>query len=92
MNINEDDILSLLLLFEKLKGIESKWSMHINLLPIKYDSLPNYNDDDLDFIKGCHLYNIGKKWKLQIKHDYETLMNKKLTDNNNETYYIKDIF
>jgi len=92
MNINEDDILSLLLLFEKLKGIESKWSMHINLLPIKYDSLPNYNDDELDIIKGCHLYDIGKKWKLQIKHDYETLMNKKLTDNNNETYYIKDIF
>lgn len=90
-SINEDDILSLLLIFERYKGVKSKWAMHISILPTNYDSLPNYNDSDLEVIKGCNLYNIGIKWKLQIKEDYEKLMNIKLKYENDDIY-VKDIF
>ena len=86
--LQEDDILSLLLIYEKLKGSESLWSMHIDILPSKYDSIPNYTDEELDELKGTNIYTIGKHWKEQIKDDYNKLMD----TNINNDIKVKDIF
>lgn len=86
--LQEDDILSLLLIFEKFKGTESKWSMHIDILPTGYDSIPNYSDEELDELKGTNMYTIGKHWKNQIKDDYNKLMNTNIDDD----VKVKDIF
>jgi len=50
--LKEDDILSLLLIYEKFKGKESKWYQHIDILPKHYDSLPNFNQIEIEELKG----------------------------------------
>ena len=54
--IKEDDVLSLLLIYEKFKGKESKWYKHIDILPQHYDSLPNFNQLELEELKGFYRY------------------------------------
>jgi SET domain-containing protein 6 len=57
--IKEDDVLSLFLIYEKFKGKESKWYKHIDILPKYYDSLPNFNQLELEELKGfyrCYYY------------------------------------
>ncbi len=72
--LREDDCLSLLLLYEKHdKKHESKWWKHIELLPIHYDSIIYYNDDEMELIRGTNLYVIAKVWQKQIHNDYEEL-------------------
>ena len=70
----EDDLLALLLLYEKFVNKDnSKWAKHIEILPEKYHNIANYTDVELEYIKGSNLYMVAKKWKIQIKTDYEDL-------------------
>ena len=70
----EDDVLALLILFEKFeRGEKSRWYKHLRLLPGCYHSISNYTDSELEYIEGCNLYSIGIAWKQQIHEDFISL-------------------
>lgn len=70
----EDDLLVLILMHEIKKGDDSKWSKHLKLLPKTFHSIINYNDDELEYIKGSNLYLIARQWKIQVRDDYLELI------------------
>lgn len=71
--VQEDDLLSVLLLYHQLLGSSSRWQPHIQLLPKQYHSVINYNDEELEKIKGCNLYVIAVRWKEQVRDDYQRI-------------------
>jgi hypothetical protein len=75
MNIwREDDLLALLLLYEKhTRQDQSKWSLHIQLLPLAYHNTVNFTVDELELIKGSNLYLTTHQWREQIRSDYQTI-------------------
>ena len=84
--MREDDLLVLLLLYEKYVMMDlSKWHQHIKILPKKYYSIPNFSNDQLELIKGSNLYNIGIRWKQQLNDDFIELYNTEISipDDNN---------
>ena len=67
----EDDILAILLLYEKyFKKENSKWFVHIQYLPSNYHSIINFTDEELKEIKGSNLYDLTINWKAQIQSDF----------------------
>jgi hypothetical protein len=67
----EDDILALLLLYEKhVLGDQSRWSLHLKYLPVVYHNTINFMDEELEWIKGSNLYLTTIQWKQQIQSDY----------------------
>jgi len=76
----EDDLLVLLLLHEKYVAREaSKWRRHISILPRVYHSIANYADEELELIKGSNLYVTTKRWKQQLRQDFEALRDRKVS-------------
>lgn len=73
-SMREDDLLSLLLLYERFVLCDqSKFHLHILSLPKEYHSIVNYTEDELEEIKGTNLYITAKRWKIQIQNDFEGL-------------------
>lgn len=69
----EDDLLSLLLLYEKKLGPASMWYQHIIHLPKTYHSIVNHSAEELQFIQGSELFTTTERWKCQISNDYKEL-------------------
>lgn len=73
----EDDVLALLLLYEKFhKGTSSKWHTHIERLPIQYHSIINFSSEELEWIRGCNLAVTAAAWQQQVKADFDALLPK----------------
>lgn len=72
--LSEDDMLSLLLLHERHKGSESRWSKHFAVIPRVYHSVANYSDDDLALLRGSNLLDVAYRWKDQLQADFAALM------------------
>jgi hypothetical protein len=72
--LREDDALSLLLLYECSLGTSSKWYKHIQVIPEQYHSVVNYSEDELEYLKGSNLYELTKRWKVQIRNDYDEIL------------------
>ena len=69
----EDDMLVMLLLCEKHE-VTSKWARHIEIIPSSYDSIINYTDTELEYIKGSNLHSLTLSWKQQTQTDYSDLL------------------
>ena len=70
----EDDLLAILLLYEKYHKRESSfWHPHIQCIPKEYHSIINFTDDELEMIKGSNLYMTTIAWKSQIRNDFMSL-------------------
>ena len=70
--IREDDLLALLLLYEKFEKKElSRFYKHIQIIPEKYDSLVNYNTNELNYFQGSNLYVTATRWITQIHEDFQ---------------------
>mmetsp|Transcript_28499 Transcript_28499/g.37278 ORF Transcript_28499/g.37278 Transcript_28499/m.37278 type:complete len:566 (+) Transcript_28499:23-1720(+) len=74
--LREEDILALLLLFEKDKGAESQWSGHIELLPNEYHNVLYFTDEEVQDLQGSNLYIIAQKLKTQVVAEYEEFSSK----------------
>lgn len=73
----EDDILAILLLYEKyIQKENSKWYLHIKYLPEVYHNTINFNNEELKLIEGSNLYITTINWKNQIQSDYNLILNK----------------
>lgn len=74
-SLREDDLLALLLLFEKIeRKNSSKYYPHIKMLPAEYFSIVNYSTEQLSELKGCNLHVTATMWKQQIQSDYNALV------------------
>ncbi len=75
LSLREDDLLCILLLFEKHElQQQSFFYRHIQLLPPVYHSLVNYTDAELKQLDGCNSRSIATIWNTQIESDYSALM------------------
>ena len=79
--LREDDLLALLLLYERSLKQESKFYYHIIILPSEYHSITNYSDDELELIRGSNLFVLAHRWKSQIATDFEDLVSFRIQGN-----------
>lgn len=71
----EDDILAVLLLYEKYhRKHASFWYKHILCIPAEYHNIINFSDNELEMIKGSNLYPIATAWKTQVRQDFENIV------------------
>jgi protein-histidine N-methyltransferase len=71
----EDDVLAVLLLYEKYHRKEASfWHPHILCIPAEYHSIINFSDDELEMIEGSNLYTIATAWKVQVRQDFANII------------------
>jgi len=88
--VREEDLLILMLLFEKhVRGENSRWSKHISLLPRQYNSALFFTPEVLQALEGSNLAIIATRIQAQAQQDFEELLQKKV---GNGEFTVQDTF
>ncbi|OWZ24014.1 hypothetical protein PHMEG_000995 [Phytophthora megakarya] len=70
----EDDQLAIALLYEKfVLGSKSKWSKHIELLPLTYHNALYFEQEELKALQGSNLFFIAQQMEQKVALDYARL-------------------
>jgi histone-lysine N-methyltransferase SETD3 len=70
----EDDQLAIALLFEKfVRGRDSKWFKHIELLPKTYHNALYFGQQELEALRGSNLYFIAQQMEEKVAQDHARL-------------------
>ena len=69
----EDDVLAIMLVYEKLLGPRSTWSKHIAALPTDINSPFFWSDDELEAFASTNLYPTARQMRAQVRIDYDAI-------------------